>query len=214
MALGAVREADRYLDDPEAPPHRPVCRLDLECVALGLDRIQVDRLEHAAPIALEATREIPDPDAEQHTRVERAAPRDDAPAEAPVRRAAAWHVPRTEREVGSRLAGGEQARHVGRIVREVAVHLEDVLRALDKHVTEAREIRGPEALLLLAVEHRDEVELLREPVRDLAGAVGRVVVDHEHAHAEWLQRAQHRLDVLPLVECREAHGRVRHRGVG
>jgi len=63
-------------------------------------------------------------------------------------------------------------------------------------VPESGDIRWPEALLAVAMEDGDEVELACEPVGDLAGSVGRVVVDHEHPHAERLERAHHRLEVL------------------
>ena len=53
-----------------------------------------------------------------------------------------------------------------------------------------------------AVEHVDARVLGREPVGELAGAVGRGVVDHEHAVAvaqHLAERAHHRLEVLALV---------------
>ena len=74
---------------------------------------------------------------------------------------------------------------------------------------EAFDVRGAEALLARAVEHRDEVELGGDAVGDLAGAVGRVVVDHEDVDAQGSERVQHLLDVLALVERRQAD---RHRG--
>ena len=59
------------------------------------------------------------------------------------------------------------------------------------------------------------VELGREPVGDLAGAVGRAVVDDEHAVAgrveHLAERAHERLDVLALVVGRHADdGAGRH----
>ena len=53
-------------------------RLDLEGIALRLDRVEIDRLEHDPAVALEAPREIPDTHAEDESREERAAPRDNA----------------------------------------------------------------------------------------------------------------------------------------
>ena len=171
-----------------------------------MDSAQIDRLEDAAPVALEAAGEIADAHAENEPRIERAAPGDDPPPEPPVRGAAARDVARAEREVGSSCAGGDQPRRVLGIVREVAVHLEDQLRSVCEGPLEAREIRGAEALLALAMEHGNEVELGRQPVGDLTGSIGRVVVDHEHAHAKRREGAEHRLDVLALVVGREADG--------
>src|SRR5438874_10609369 len=129
MSLGTVREPDRHLDDAEALAQRSIRRLDLEGVALRMDLVEVDRLQHLPPVALEAAGEVADADAEQEARVERAAPRDDAPAESPVLGAAAVDVAGAEREVGAGLARGQQPRYVLRGVGEIAVHLEDVARA-------------------------------------------------------------------------------------
>ena len=54
----AVGERDRHLDDAEAGPERAVGRLDLEGVALRVDRVEVDRLEHGAPVALEPAGQV------------------------------------------------------------------------------------------------------------------------------------------------------------
>src|SRR3954447_7897047 len=54
LTLLAVREADRDLHDAEALAQSAVGRLDLEGVASRADRVEVDRLEHLAPVALEA----------------------------------------------------------------------------------------------------------------------------------------------------------------
>src|SRR5437773_34836 len=58
VSLLAVAERDRHLDDAEAGPRCAVGRFDLEGVALGVDRVEVDRLEHAAAEALEAAGEV------------------------------------------------------------------------------------------------------------------------------------------------------------
>src|SRR5207244_12039023 len=76
---------------------------------------------------------------------------------------------------------------------------------------DAGELRGSTAFRSRPVQHGDVAELLREPVRDLTGAVGRSVADHEHAHAVFAERANHSLEVLPLVvggqadDCVHAH---------
>ena len=68
-------------------------------------------------------------------------------------------------------------------MREVAVHLEHELGALGERPPEPGDVRGPDALLRLAVQHGDPRVLGREPVGDLARAVGRAVVDDENAVA-------------------------------
>src|SRR5262249_4863039 len=62
------------------------------------------------------------------------------------------------------------------------------------------------------MEHLDVRQLLRQPVGEPAGAVGRAVVDHEHRDTVLAERAHHRLEVLPLVVGGKAddraHGRI------
>ena len=104
----AVDEADRDLAHAKAAAQRAIGQLDLEGVALGVDRVQVDRLEHRAAEALEAAGEVADGDAEQQPRIERAAGGDGAAHGAPVLDAAAGHVARAQHEV--RVAGRGSSR--------------------------------------------------------------------------------------------------------
>src|SRR6266849_7914446 len=92
-ALRSVSEPDRHLDDGEALPQGAIRPLDLEGVALRMDRLQVDSLEDTSPVALEPAGEIADSHPEDEPRVQRAAPGDDAPREPPVRGAATRNVP-------------------------------------------------------------------------------------------------------------------------
>ncbi len=74
---------------------------------------------------------------------------------------------------------------------------------------EAREIGGTEALLALAVQDLDVVVLDGQFVRELAGAVGAVVVGHEHVRRRdrLADPADDALDVLRLVVGRNDHQR-------
>src|SRR5512133_3193936 len=56
----------------------PVDEDDLEGVALRVDRVEVDRLEHDAAVALEAAGQVAHADAEQHLCVEGASAGDEA----------------------------------------------------------------------------------------------------------------------------------------
>ena len=97
---------------------------------------------------------------------------------------------------------------------EVAVHLEHELGAVGQSTPEPGDVRRPDPLLGCAVEHRDPRQLPGQSVGDLAGPVGRSVVDHEHAVARGVQdvaeRPHHRLEVLALVVRREADDGARH----
>src|SRR6478752_7548152 len=205
----AIVEDDRYLDHPEAATLGAVGQLDLEGVALGGDRVEVERLEHGAPEALEAAGRILDAHPQPRRRVQRAAAGDRAANQPPVADPAPGDVAGAECDVCALLDGGDQPRHVRRIVREVAVHLQDELGALVERAAEAGEVRRAEPLLALAMEDGDERQLRGEAIGELPGAVGRVVVDHEHAVAvaqNALQGAQHRLEILVLVVGRQADG--------
>ncbi len=210
MARSAVGEADRYLDGAEPGAQRAVRRFDLERVALGVHCVEIDALEDGAAVALEAAGEIANRDAEQHARVPRTPDRDEAAAEPPVVGSAARDVARSKREVGALHARVDQPGHIGGVVREVAVHLEHVLGAVSKRAPEAGEVCRPQAFLPRAMEDGDKRKLFGKPVGHLAGAVGRVVVDDEHAHAERCEGAQHRLDVLALVVRRQANDGALH----
>src|SRR5689334_1061128 len=55
LAFGPVDEDDRDLHDPEAALPRPEAELDLERVPVRANRVEVERGEHLAAEALEAT---------------------------------------------------------------------------------------------------------------------------------------------------------------
>src|SRR6187551_953802 len=120
----AIGERDRNLDDPKARSQGAVRGLDLERVAERRDAVQVDRLQHFAPVALEAAGQVADAELQEHLGVERAPTRDEAANEPPVPGAAALDVPGAEHEIRIRGRRGKP-RHVRRVMREVAVHFED-----------------------------------------------------------------------------------------
>jgi len=100
-------------------------------------------------------------------------------------------------------------------MREVGVHLEDALGAHLEGTPEPGDVGLAEALLRVAMEHRDVGEVTRELVGDLAGAVRRVVVDDERMQGDALAVRDladtgHRVtDVLSLVvggEDDDVHG--------
>ena len=112
-----------------------------------------------------------------------------------------------------------QAWHVRRVVREVAVHLENEVRAKLERTPEACEIGGAEAFLALPMQHVHVVVLGGQAIGDLPCSVGRVVVDHEHVQVVEVEPAKcrdHRLEVLALVVRGEAdqvaHGPYHRRG--
>jgi len=180
-----------------------------------VDRVEVDRLEHLAPVALEAAGQITHAHAEENPGVERASRRHEPAERTPVADRAAADVARSEHDVGAFVGGRDQPGNVVGIVGEVAVHLEHELGAVGESAPEAGQVSGPETLLSRSVEDVHVVQLGSQPIGELAGPVGRAVVDDENAHALVPERAHHRLEVLLLVVGREAddglglgHGRI------
>src|ERR1700679_3082546 len=166
----AVAEDDRHLDDPEAALDRPVGHLDLEGVAAGADRAQVDRLENLAAEALEAAGQVLHVEAEDDARVGAAAAADRPPQRAPVTNAAAGHVARAEHQVGP-LRRLQQPRQVGGVVREVRVHLEHQAGTAREGVAEAGDVGGAEAFLAVAMQDADVLVLPGQAIGDLPGPV-------------------------------------------
>src|ERR1700685_1177771 len=78
LALLAVFEDDRHLDDAKAGPRRTVGELDLEGVALRADAVEVDLFEHLAEEALAAAGQVAHAQAEDPARVGGAALGDEA----------------------------------------------------------------------------------------------------------------------------------------
>src|SRR6185437_1490943 len=96
--------------------------------------------------------------------------------------------------------------------------LHDELGAVRERTVEARDVGPAEALLLRTVQDVEPRESGRQLVSDPAGAVGRAVVDDQHAavgRQDVLERAHHRLEVVALVVGRktdgDAHRRPYHR---
>src|SRR5438067_7435418 len=135
-------------------------------------------LQHRAAEALEAAGEVADGQAEHAPRVPGATAAHEPADEAPVSDAAARDVARPEHEIGV-LGGGDQARQVSRAMREVRVHLEHELSTAVERSAEAGQVGGAKTLLARAVQNLEAMDLTREPIRDRARAVRRVVVDDE-----------------------------------
>ena len=129
-------------------------------------------------------------------------------------RAAARDVARAEHEVGVRPpAAIRRGTSLGSCEKSQSISSTSSAPSSSARRKPARYAR-PSPSLRGAVQHaRPRRSSDGEPVGDLAGAVGRAVVDHEHAvvGAEHLaERAHHRLEVLALVVGRQADGGPGH----
>ena len=73
---------------------------------------------------------------------------------------------------------------VAGVVRQVGVHLEEQVGAAGQRVAKAGDVGLAEALLAGAVQHLDVGVLAGQAVGQLAGAVGRVVVDDQRVELQ------------------------------
>ena len=96
----------------------------------------------------------------------------------PVGRAAAIDVARADDEIGV-LRERQEVGQVFGIVRVVGVHLEDELVAVLDGIVKAEYVRGAQAHLAGAVQRADPRIRRADLVDELAGAVGRVIVDDQ-----------------------------------
>src|SRR5919201_3264212 len=88
----AVGEDDGHFFDAEALAHALVDRLDLESVAFQADGVEVERLQHAAPVALESCGAVTHGQLQERARKDVAKAADEPPGEPPVGRLAAGHI--------------------------------------------------------------------------------------------------------------------------
>src|SRR5207244_11351371 len=116
----AVAKDDRDLDDLKAGAHGAVGELDLEGISARAHAGEVDRPEHPAAEALEATGQVANLQAKHPARVQGAPLADLAPHEPPVADATSRHIAGAEREVRSSRDRAEQPLEIGGVMREVA----------------------------------------------------------------------------------------------
>ena len=139
--------------------------LDLERVAVRHDAVERQAGDRLAAPAAEAGGAVAHlhPGDRPHVPVGEGA--EDQPAQRPVHHADALQVARADDDVVA-PRGGDQLRHVARVVRQVGVHLQDELGVGGQRRPHAVEIRPPQPPLAGAVEHR-------QPARRSARRAGR-----------------------------------------
>ena len=184
------------LADPGAVTQGFVEGLDEERVPVGDQPVERDAAERLPPPAAEAAGAVGDRRARDrpHVAVGRHAERD--AVERPVHDVDAVQVAGADHHV-ERLGRRNQRRQVRGAVRQVGVHLTDEVGVAREHAPEPVDVGPAEAPAPAAVQDVHPPRMLaREGVGHRAGAVGRVVVDDEHA-------------VVALPEhVRDQHGEV------
>ena len=142
-------------------------------------------------------------------RVEAATARNDATDGRPITYPTTVDIARAKDEVGTVLRCGEEIGQATGVVREVAVHLKDVGVIALECPAKAGEIGSTKTLFLRAMEHVHPGQLGGEGIGNLAGPVGRAIVDHEHVANDRRPLARnancldHVLEVLAFVIGRQ-----------
>ena len=86
-------------------------------------------------------------------------------------------------------------------MREVSIHAEDNGRAVGQRLLEAGDVGGAQAKLAGAMDDTYQAVLACQPVCNVAGAIGRIVVndDHLQAQAKIENLRDKTFDILSLV---------------
>ena len=111
LAVLALHERDRYLDDAEPGRQRAAGQVDLEAVALGVHRAQVDRVQHVGAVGAEAGGRVADRHPQQRPRCRRCPPRERASR---LRGQLTTRPPGTQREPMTQSASSRAASSRGR----------------------------------------------------------------------------------------------------
>ena len=217
LADAPFDEDDRDLADRAAAAVRLVEHLDEERVAVRDDPLERHLGQRFAAPAAEAAGAVGDRHPGHAADVAVGEGAQDQPVQRPVDDADALQVARADDQVMA--AAQRHLHHLGQvlgIVREVRVHLADEVLGAGARQRQRLDVGAAEPLLAGAVQHLDAVgELAGQRVGDLAGAVGRLVVDHHHAEAGMRDDVAHQPgQVLPLVVGRNQDERRRDGGGG
>jgi hypothetical protein len=161
-----------------------VGQLDLKRIARTAHVLEIDRLQDPGGEALEATRQIANVYAEHLAGVPASASARDPARDAPRGDLASGDVTRTECQISVAVSHSrQQAGQVAWVVGAVGVDLHHISGAVRERVPEPGHVRAAEAFALLAVEDRYACVPCGHEVGHHPGAIGRIVVDDQHAEA-------------------------------
>ena len=148
--------------------------------------VQVDGLQHFATVAHEACRGVSQADAQDGAHVGRGVVRHQDAPDGPVDHVHPRDVAAAHGHVVALFGHGlQEARHVVGVVREVGVHLEDVVVAPLQRPFESGDVGGAQPQLALAL-HQMQAAFhvaFHQAFHDVGRAVGAAVVDDEHFEA-------------------------------
>ena len=180
----ALDENDRRLDDPQPGVRGHERDIEQERVAVRDNAVERQRGQRFAAPAAIAGGDVVQLQAGDGANVEVRERAEDDAAQRPVHDADAVQVARADHEVGAGGGRVDHRRQVLRIVRQVRVHLADEVGVGEDSAAKSFEVGDAQAALAGPMQrlHASRI-LLAERVGNLAGAVGRLIVEHHHVHA-------------------------------
>lgn len=174
----SIRENDRHLDDTKALAPGVIGGLDLEGIAIRGERAAKDGGKGRAAETFVARGRIHHGQARQQADVKASAVAEEESAQRPIEDAHAALVTRTDDKV-IRLRRGKKPRQIGRIVREVGVHLDDAPVTARKRPTEGSAVGAAKPGLGRAMEHAETRMGPHQAFGEGAGAVRRGIVHNQ-----------------------------------
>ena len=206
--FAAIDEDNGHLLDLEANLVSRVLHLYLEGVALEANLVELDGLQDAPAVALEASRRVVHLEAGDHPDILRCEIAHQHTSDGPVDDVHPADIARADSQVAAFVGtSAVEPRQVVGVVAEVGVHLEDVVVLPFQGPAEAGDVGSAQSELSLALEDEEPVGKLvgHQSFDDLCRAVGRPVVDDEDMET-FLQAedgADDFLDILLLVVGRD-----------
>ena len=182
-----------------------------------MQAIEIDLPQHRAVECLVAAGQIPVRHQQNDAREDAAAPADKPAEDVPTRDVPALDVSRAQHQVRpARQDGLQERRQEPHRVTEVGVDLDHDVGLPSQNVPEGGHVGASQALFGPAMKDRDAGVVAGQLVGQIAGSVGRAVVDDEDIGLRHRRedRLDDRADVLALVVGRNEHPDARGGGCG
>ena len=188
-----------------ACPPGPVCRFHLKKVAHRKDAIERECLQGLAAPAFESASEVRERHPGHQADIDTGELAEQQPFEIPVDHVDPGHIPGADHQVGI-LRGLQKLRNVHRVVRKIAIHLENkIMREVLQYVLERRDVSSAQTFFACSMQYKNPFGMLpAQLVGDLACAVGGVVVNDQDVgtFGQFAYGLDDLADVFPFIVCR------------
>ena len=199
-ALATVYKYHRHLLYLVAHLEGGVLHLNLEAITLEAHLVERNRLEHTTAVALEACCGVVYIESGDKAHILRGKVAHKHTAYRPVYNINTAYITRAYSQIVAFVVTRRiKARQVVGVVREVGIHLEDVVVTILQSPLEAGDIGGAQAQLARTLDYEETVVKLGidKPMHNLGCTVRTAVVDYEYVEA--LLKSQHRTDYLLYI---------------